>query len=384
MISTQLISPKGPIGRIRFLEEMAYATLNIITVVPRNVDCTNAVSILIATADKEATDARDSLYAIKGLLSKEDTDIEIDYSRSAEAVYSAWSLRRMRRTRSVDVLMLCVDSGGDSCTKKLPSWTPDLRRRSPADSKFFLLANGMGPGEYRPYAAAGDRPCGEISTCNGNSPKPLQGFDGRDSILSLQGIHIDTIVKRLSPVRSFDRNFISNQLPPATTLLEEQISEHFGTTLLPNTEIYRAFVCSLFKGYKWHSDDTIDTLPNRYGVWRGHSDIPAEFEPRLPQIERRKVFLGRLELVLATVLTNSDLFITSNGLIGAISRRCHAKAGDETYVLLGGDTPFILKPLKGRNDYRLRSACFMHGYMNGEAISAWKKGELELGTINIV
>ncbi|KAH6699847.1 heterokaryon incompatibility protein-domain-containing protein [Leptodontidium sp. MPI-SDFR-AT-0119] len=388
MISTQLVSPKGSVGDLRFLEELAYSTLDILVVALLDVDRTNLFSILVATSERSAMDARDRLYAIKSLLSEDGADIEVNYSKSPEAVYKSWSLKRIERTRSLDVLLLCINYCRDSDAAKLPSWVPDLRNLciSSADGKFFLLANGIRPGENPPYASGGHSLCDKAIVVDGEFPNPIERLDGSDSVLFLKGMHIDTVDKRLSPKRGFDRNFLSNHLPPIATLLEEQVSQHFGIRPLHNTKIYDAFVGSLFKGYKWHSQDTINTItmPNRYRVWRGHNDIPFEFEPRMPPIERRKLFLARLEPILATILTNSDLFITSTGLIGAISRKSQVQTGDKLYVLLGGKTPFILRPLEGRNGYSLQCPCFLYGYMNGEAISAWRNGELKLETVGIV
>jgi hypothetical protein len=93
-------------------------------------DTTNVLPILVHTQYSEATDARDRLFAFKGLLSREDTDIEVEYSEPAETVYRKWALRRIRRTQSLDFLTLCTDSGSDSKKKKMPSWVPDLRNVS--------------------------------------------------------------------------------------------------------------------------------------------------------------------------------------------------------------------------------------------------------------
>jgi hypothetical protein len=38
----------------------------------------------------------------------------------------------------------------------------------------------------------------------------------------------------------------------------------------------------------------------------------------------------------------------------------------------------------GKIVYKLRCACFLNGYMQGEAIEAWGKRELKLETLHIV
>ena len=101
---------------------------------------------------------------------------------------------------------------------------------------------------------------------------------------------------------------------------------------------------------------------------------------------RLRDYLGALEMVIRLMLRLSDLFITSNGLIGSMSKHCQADVGDKIYLLLGGNAPFILKKYKlsdGKIVYKLRCSCFLHGFMQGEAIESWKIGELKLEAVNI-
>ena len=59
------------------------------------------------------------------------------------------------------------------------------------------------------------------------------------------------------------------------------------------------------------------------------------------------------------------LFMTEEGYIGLGPRA--AKAGDRVCVLLGSDSPFLLRPI-GNNQYQLVGHCYTHGIMSGEAL----------------
>lgn len=62
--------------------------------------------------------------------------------------------------------------------------------------------------------------------------------------------------------------------------------------------------------------------------------------------------------------TGRSFFITQNGHMGL---GC-PKVGDEIWVLLGGDVPFILRPAPNSNEHYLVGDCFLLGFMDGEAM----------------
>lgn len=374
-------------AKLRFIDEMTSFAGNISIVGLWDLDRTNVLSIIVHTQYSKATDLRDRLFALKGLLSNEDTDIEIDYSEPAETVYRKWALRRIRRTGSLDVLTLCTDSGNGSKQKNMPSWVPDLRNVSLVDDTFFALANGFSQNHEQSYGAAGTTKCENITIDEKDFKSLAKAKLDRKSILSLQGFHVGTIAKRISISDKFGINYTTDQLPLAVTYLVETISSHFKTSLHSRLGLYDAFLDALFKGWKWYAGSyPTATLADRYKVWWGHASIPLDFEPYMIPNVRRRDFLGTMEMILRLMLRVSDIFITNNGLIGSMSKHCQAKAGDKVYVLLGGNAPFILRrlDLDGKRVYQLRCACFLHGYMQGEAIEEWGNGELKLETLHIV
>jgi hypothetical protein len=379
-------------AKLKFIDEMTSFAGNISIVGLWDLDKTNVLSVIVHTQYSESSDPRDRLFALKGLLSNEDTDIEIDYSEPAETVYRKWALRRIKRTQSLDVLTLCTDftstSKKDKKSKKtMLSWVPDLRNVSLVDDTFFALANGFSQNHEQSYAAAGLTKCERIAI-NDEAFKNLSKTKlDRDSILSLQGLHVGRISKRISISNEFGIDYTPDELPHAVTYLMRIISIHFNTSLHSRPGLYDAFLGALFKGWKWYAGSySTATLADRYKVWLGHASIPMDFEPYMIPTVRRRDFLGTMEMILRLMLRVSDIFITSNGLIGSMSKHCHAKVGDKVYVLLGGNAPFILRPLDidGKRVYQMRCACFLDGYMHGEAIGRWERGELGLETLHIV
>lgn len=113
-------------AKLRFIDEMTSFAGNIPIVGLWDLDKTNVLSLLVHTQYSEAMDARDRLFALKGLLSHKDTDIEADYSEPADTVYKKWALRRIARTRSLDCLTVSTDSIVESRRprQRIP-WVPD-------------------------------------------------------------------------------------------------------------------------------------------------------------------------------------------------------------------------------------------------------------------
>jgi hypothetical protein len=80
-----------------------------------------------------------------------------------------------------------------------------------------------------------------------------------------------------------------------------------------------------------------------------------------------------------------DLFITQGSFLGVFQTHPGVAIGDKVYVLLGGNTPFFLKPLEEEKyAYRLKGTCYVHDYVDGKAISTWRKGELQLKKIHLI
>ena len=376
------------LAKLRFIDEMTSFAGNISIVGLWDLDKSNVLSIIVHTQYSKTTDPRDRLFALRGLLSNEDTDIVVDYSQPVEEVYWNWALRRIRRTGSLDVLTLCTDSNYQSLKKNfLPSWVPNLRNVDLVDDTFFALANGFSQNHEQAYAAAGTTKCRDISVDEHDFKMLSRERSLRGSILSVQGFHVGTIEKRVSISNKFDIDYTTDNLPHAMTYMVETISKHLTASVYSQSGLYDAFLDALFKGWKWYAGSyPTATLGDRYKVWCGHASIPIDFEPYMIPNVRRRDYLGSMEMILRLMLRVSDIFITSNGLIGSMSKHCQAKAGDKVYVLYGGNAPFILRPLDagGKRVYQMRCACFLNGYMQGEAIHQGENGELKLDTLHLV
>ncbi|KAH6722974.1 hypothetical protein BKA61DRAFT_565625 [Leptodontidium sp. MPI-SDFR-AT-0119] len=72
----------------------------------------------------------------------------------------------------------------------------------------------------------------------------------------------------------------------------------------------------------------------------------------------------RFDATLIIMAADRSFFITQSGYMGL---GCPQER-DEIWVLLGGDTPFILRPVPDSDECCLVGDCFLHGVMDGEAV----------------
>ncbi|KAH8732591.1 hypothetical protein GQ44DRAFT_697855 [Phaeosphaeriaceae sp. PMI808] len=83
---------------------------------------------------------------------------------------------------------------------------------------------------------------------------------------------------------------------------------------------------------------------------------------------------------LIRALSGRKLFMTTKGYMGLAPEGC--EVGDKVTILLGGTTPFMLRPLMSKfsfgQHYALVGDCYVHGCMDGEMIKGAQTDALEL------
>ena len=350
---------------------------NVSAVSLNRADPINALSMIQETSHLNATDDRDRLYAIKSLLGEDAADIDIDYSKTTEDVYMDWARKRINRTKKLDVLSACVDSHRTPHigNNELPSWVPDLRNHYEADKWLFATSNGLKNQNFQ-YAASGFGPFIPVVKDNANH-----------AVLSLAGFYVERVAKTISIDYDRGTGLESSKLRNAVLGLENQISEYFGIPMDYGTLLYVAFVDVLFKGCRWNNKYggtfSEDTPQFRYNVWRNNASLPEDFRPDMPEEARRQAFVNDFEIRLGVVLPGEEIFITERGLLGIACSHSNIEKGDEVWVLLGGNTPFILQPLEMK-EYHLQGPCYLDRYMDGQAIYAWRRGGLEIQCIDLI
>ena len=104
-------------------------------------------------------------------------------------------------------------------------------------------------------------------------------------------------------------------------------------------------------------------------------DIESEFETSggKPHYD----FVRAIESAIADRL----FFLSDSGWMGLAPAA--AMKGDLVCILIGGATPFVLRPV-GESFYQLIGECYVHGMMDGEAMDHLSNGRYELRDITLV
>jgi hypothetical protein len=120
---------------------------------------------------------------------------------------------------------------------------------------------------------------------------------------------------------------------------------------LTNTELLGLKKIGMNQG-KWYEKELGDMVP-----FIPKNTLPPGFE---------KYALGR------------SLAITKKGYLGLVAKG--AQKGDRVAVLMGSETPFILRK-RSASGFAVIGETYMHGIMDGEVIEAWQNGIIENGKI---
>ena len=337
-----------------------------------------------------ATDARDKLYGLLGLMSLEDKqDVEVDYSLSVVDVYKSWVQKRLLRTGQLDVLTLCANTG----RRGFPSWVPDLNHRLPLDLMLFSITHSIRP-------APNAEPPTTRYTASGSAlafPKFSTEITNSRTVhvLHLQGFEVDTIefiVPKITPELvplSGDIQDILDQLENMLIFSSGGLRKMINMSSMRTYEerraqLQREFATTLIRGYK-HANITC-SLETMYECFRGRADDPSLLPTSWPPTHTQE-FYANFGMYLRNFLWLSRFFVSSLGYFGVVSDNCNVAEGDQIWILKGGKTPFILRQVNGgplqsdRTVRELLGSCYLNGCMDGQlSPSSWNIVEELRGT----
>jgi hypothetical protein len=84
---------------------------------------------------------------------------------------------------------------------------------------------------------------------------------------------------------------------------------------------------------------------------------------------------ARFQMTLVRTYLDRKFFITDQGYMGIGAHLM--EAGDRVCVLFGGSTPYIVRPTSVPDEYLFLGECYVHGLMDGEAIKLWEEGKVQ-------
>lgn len=294
---------------------------------------------------KKATDPRDKVFSLMGILNPAErlafADL-VSYDHSTEEVYFQTAKRLIETSRSLEILNACGKPGATSRASWVPSWEP-LRKSIQLD------AIGVHPYMFD----AGGIPA-------------YTHFEERCMIT--RGIQVDIVQESVDFADEPEIGELSGRV-------ERNCGMKSTCQIHGRLHEYACFWDSDGRwdlGGSWDSieflDDAVATI-----VHGSASNVVDAGDPKDPRYDERR------SASLLGPIDSRNLMATTRGYIGLIPD--DAQTGDVVCVLLGGPTPYVLRPV-GDGDYILVGECYVYGLMNGQALVHLRQELDELGHVS--
>ncbi|KAF2027293.1 hypothetical protein EK21DRAFT_72158 [Setomelanomma holmii] len=289
--------------------------------------------MLRETRASGATDPRDKVFALLGLLSDEERHIYsrlVDYYSPVNIIYWRTAYKMINQSKSLRLLSAVQPPSlamEHSTLDDMPSWVPNWTRPT------YVLPLGLGQTFVEPYNAGG-RPC-EFRW------DVIKG-------LELRGV----CVAEVQCIGDGPDALTSNHNHPETVLKA-------GYELLEQEAIFPLdrFLHVLSA-----------TPPSAVQSETGYSrDVITLEELSELMTESDQSNLSRLQRRVVELTYGRRVFLAGENLIGLGPESM--VEGDVVAVLLGGPTPYILRSVEpDRQRYKLVGECYVFGLMNCEGL----------------
>ena len=297
--------------RIRHIDEISIRTLsfivlrNTINIKPEDLRLSN---LIYDTWRREASDPRDKVYALYGLVQAyQKVPLEISYTKSVEDVYRSTVRFCIENEGSLDILAYVSQFRNQS---HLPSWVPDWRDRSDSGCRAVRVSRSDLP---KFYASSMSRPL--LMPSSSNDKLILKGF-----ILAIVEHTIDIDALKVNAADSFPESWISNAVAagvPMRFLQGKAFQTGYDLTMMTENSPFFSKTSSIYwaKSTSWIAAGQPGPIPQA---------VLTEYQEAIDvRTYSRCLFLTKDSLGLAPAPT---------------------RVGDRICILLGGDTPFILRP----------------------------------------
>ena len=319
--------------------------------------------------NRRATDERDLIYALFGLVQKWHSDKRLMPSYSfATATQDVWGMAISESLGRGDFRLLM----GKRQPCGQPSWIPAWNQWT--DNGTTINTNDVDAAEkqFMTYSFYNTSKGYEFHSSSDSSP--LQ-----DSKLKLSGFFIDTI----RDVGAVQQARVRKHITTAATIVEwlglivqpgaeddnrSQSQPDVGHSILSQNEAFWRTMCR-------------DVLLDDGGTRRAVADDGELFDDYIKLVAFEQVRDGNIDWSLVEKMMNTVYLMTYNSRFFVTEKGCFGlghkdvERGDEVWVLRGGRVPFLLRREErdedsagGDLEFRLKGDCYVHGVMDGEWI----------------
>ena len=291
--------------------------------------------VLNNSRSASCSDPRDKIFAVLSLVRENETrGIDVDYSKPAEAVFQDLVLHSTSKLQALDILTHCElrdDTGGMKLPTWVPNWTvPRLYSKIPVPASCINSKPRVRYQDGRVLAATGVLVA--VIKCVEILPQPT----GPDKVLHVEDIGDAIRALIVSKTKSLS------------------LSERDATVI----SLCRTLCCNFF------ADRFLPPAPNEVSF-----EIGRKHMHRVVDTTRCTALDGSYEsraftVRLATSMCGRLFFTTDDGYIGLAP--IATKPNDEVCILLGCQTPLVLRPCGDGYD-KVVGECYIDGFMDGAA-----------------
>lgn len=271
----------------------------------------------------------DLLYSLLGA-ARESPNIEVDYSQPFGVVFakSTWQIMVQRGKLS---MLSKVEKDRQAST--LPSWVPDWRTRGETIGV---------SGDLHQYATTG-------------SSQPVGWLSDDAKVLTISGLDWD----RVSSVKSAN-----------SAELDDWVNNMFAT-VVDGKILYTPTQETLERALRrvHYLDRTDFSTESETTRWKpdSHEVFEGILQRARSSGQDGRLKYGVLLYTLVISRKSRNILVTEGGRLGIASD--NVLPGDVITMLLGGEVPVVLRPLKDRpGHYTYLSECYIHGFMDGESL----------------
>lgn len=347
----------------------------------------------------EATDERDRLYGLHGLITVDRELLQVEYSQSVEVTYQQYTAAFIKKHRSLD---LCIYASlfPSLPTSTLPSWVPDWRRSNGAGDKVIPLmvsqSGNASLGNMRPiwslehegelvvYKACGDKEAeylieGKVLSVRGTKIDQLGDLNvvhnGSTPTSDSQTAHVPfnhkDILTSVCRSLALDRKDRYLRLPmPTETFLNDFLNLCRECMTDPATADRRFLEWFNQTRHLQLKGRSLEDTVKQYLAQAGN------IAPREVPTRRNDVYLSFRGRFVDTVKGMAmRMRVTRGGRIAIVPRG--AQQDDFICVLYGCSVPVLLRRADEREDaYTLVGECYVDQLMSGEVLTMGLEEEI--------
>lgn len=309
--------------------------------------------LLSLLCNTDCLDARDKIFAVRAVVQYEDMAVtnSVDYKLSSQDVFARFVQSWIKTRKDLDILNFAAWSPFG------PTWVIDIGTTSFVTPLIREIQLG--------YAVPADESVSfGIWSYNASSDLKCENIVIDGSTLKLQGFELGTV-----NATSMDLEEVYRRLFLQESFIADKSIFQAWQRLIPED-----YSCNEHKDRRICFWSTLTAGKNDRGT------VQENFErQRLEKWIKKFISRPKLQWSIEDFWTGmieegrNPYFFTTPTQIGICWQP--PQKGDKIVIMYGGQTPYLIRGHSSHDGYRLISECYVHGVMQGEAMTDLKNGK---------